>query len=350
MSVTMRWKLSIGAVVMMALGVSATWTLAQAPSGSLLVVLRNEKAGPVLGVIDPAAGKMVARVPIGIDPHAVTVSDDGRLAFVANTNGHGQTKPEGDSISVVDIAARKEVRRVEVGQGSMPHDIRFVGGKVFFSASGFKAIGRYDPARNKVEYFGLGQEGTHMLASTRDATKIFVANNQSNNVAVIEGANPPEWKLTLIPVGLVPEGTDMSPDETQVWTVNEEGGTVSIIDVATKKVAQTLDLKTDHANRLRFTPNGKYVIVLDRQIAEVVVIDAASRQVAKRLKMTGEKPSMGDLVVLPDSSRAYITVQSAAPYIADLDLETLTVTRRIDLPSRGDGLAWSATRASSATN
>lgn len=348
-----RRMLSFGALVIVALAVTAAWTAAQAPSATLLAVMRDEPAGPVLGFVDPASGRIVARVPTGPDPHGVTVSDDGRFAFVANTNGHGKTIPEGDSISVIEVAARKEIRRVEVGQGSMPHDIHFVRGKVYFSASGFKGVGRFDQARNRVEYFGLGQEGTHMLAVNRDATMIFVANNRSDNVAVIEGASPPDWKLTLIPVGRVPEGTDMSPDGKEVWTVNEESGNVSIIDVATKKVAQTLSLQTDHANRLRFTSDGKYAIVLDRQIAEVVVVDTASRQVARRIRMPSEKAgdtSLGDLVVLPDASRAYITVQARAPYIAELELKTLTISRRIDLPSRGDGLAWAAPRASGATN
>lgn len=349
MNVTMRRKLSVCAAMIVALGVAATWTTAQSSSGSLLVVLRGEKAGPVLGVIDAASGKVLGRVPLGTDPHGVTVSDDGKLAYVANTNGHKETIPDGDSISVIDIASRKEIRRVEVGQGAMPHDIHFRRGKVYFSAGGFKSVGRYDPARNKVEYFGLGQDGIHMLAFNRDVTTIFAANNISHTVAVLEGA-PPEWKLTLIPVGKVPEGTDISPDGKQLWTVNEESNNLSIIDVATKKVAQTLDLKTDHANRLRYMPNGKYVIILDRQIAEVVLVDAATRQVAKKIKMTGEKPRMGDLTVLPDSSRVYITVQATPPYIADLDLKTLTVSRHIDLPSSGDGIAWAGPRASSATN
>src|SRR5262245_7521490 len=110
---------------------------AQAPSAALLVVLRGEPGGPILAIVDPSSGKISGRVPIGTDPHGVAVSEDGRLAFVANTNGHNQTIPDGDSISVVDIAARKEVRRVAIGEGTRPHDVHAVGGKVYFSASGF---------------------------------------------------------------------------------------------------------------------------------------------------------------------------------------------------------------------
>jgi YVTN family beta-propeller protein len=351
---SVRRILSVSALGIVTLAVTIAWMMAaQAPAAMLLTVMRDEAAGPVLAFIDPASGKIVDRVPTGPDPHGVTVSDDGRVAFVANTNGHGKTIPGGDSISVIDVALRREIRRVEVGQGSIPHDVHFVRGKVYFSASGFKAVGRYDHARNRVEYFGLGQGGPHMLTVNGDATMIFAANNRSDNVAVIEGAGPPDWKVTLIPVGRAPEGTDISPDARHVWTVNEESGNVSIIDVATKRVAETLNLETDHANRLKFTPDGKYAIVLDREIAEVVVVEAMTRRVATRIRMPSEKTgdiSLGDLVVLPDASRAYITVQSDASYIADLDLKMLTISRRIELPSRADGLAWAAPRASGATN
>ncbi len=344
-----RWA-ALGGLATAGVAALITVAAAQAPAAALLVVLRSEPGGPILAIVDPGTGKVSGRVPIGTDPHGVAVSEDGKLAFVANTNGHNQTIPEGDSLSVVDIAARKEVRRVEIGQGTRPHDVHVVGGKVYFSASGFKALGRYDPARNKVEYFGLGQNGPHMLTVSRDAKTIFAANNGSGTVSVIEGAGPPDWKVTSIAIGGVPEGTDMSPDGKQVWTVSEEGGTVTIFDVATKKVTETLKVQTDHANRLKFTPNGKQVIVLDREIGDVVVIDAATRQVAKRIKMAGDKPGvamgLGDLALVPDSSRVYVTVDARAAggrhYIAVIDLKTLAMTSRIETTTFGDGLAWAA--------
>lgn len=341
------------ALLTAALLLTRTGAGAQLASGpALLVVLRSEPAGPVLGIVDPVAGKIVSRVPIGIDPHGVAVSEDGKMAYVANTNAHGKTVPDGDSISVVDIAARKEIRRVEIGQGSRPHEIRVLGGKAYFSASGFKAVGRYDLTRHKIDYFGLGQNGPHMFAVSKDGKRIFAANNGSGTVSVVDGEGPPDWTTTIVPVGKTPEGTDLSPDGTEVWTVNEESGSVSIIDAVKKTAKETVDLGTDHANRLRFTPDGKRVVVLDREIGEVVVVDAASRKTVKNIKLPGDTSgqgvSLGDLVVLPDASRVYVAADGrasgAAHYIAEIDLKTLEVTRRIEMPTTPDGLAWAAPR------
>ena len=88
---------------------------AQTTSGTLLAVIRGDKMGPVLALIDPAAARIVARVPVGPDAHIVDVSADGKLAFVVNTNDDAK-KADGDTISVVDLAARKELRRVPTAE------------------------------------------------------------------------------------------------------------------------------------------------------------------------------------------------------------------------------------------
>ena len=353
----MRWVVWLGALMVM---VTATMAAAQTPSPALLVVLRPDKAEAMLGIVDPVAGKIVARVPLGPDSAGVAVSADGKLAYVANTNGHGRTVPDGDSISVIDLAARKEVRRVAAGNGTRPHEVHVAGGRVYFTAEGYKAIGRYDPAGNRVEYFGLGQGGPHMIAISKDLNTIYGANHGTNNVTVLEGAREgpastsasvtsPSWKITVIPVGNTPEGIDISPDGKEVWTANEEGGGVSIIDVATK-VAQNVDLQTKHANRLRITPDGRLVLLLDRETGEMVAVDARTRKVVKRLTLPGDKPGetmgVGDFVVVPDSSRVYVSVSSRGGhhYIAAIDLKTLEVTRRIETDSRPNALAWVETK------
>ena len=343
---------------------------AQTRSATLVVVL-NEKTGSTLGIIDPVAGKIIARVPTGRDPHIVAASEDGTLAFVANTNGHGQTIPDGDSISVIDIAARKEIRRVHAGFGTSPLDIQAAGGKVYFSASGYKALGRYDPVRDKVDYFGLGQDGPSNFIVSKDLKAIFAVNPRSNSVSILENfvegpilrypAKPTDWKHTEVPVGKGPSGIAMSPDGKEVWTINEEEGAgSSIINVATRTV-RTIELPTEHAVRLRFTPDGRRVLILDRAqqsgSGQIVVVDTATRKPIKQIRFTGDKSgermSAGNLVVVPDGSRAYVTVNPLSGggrnYIAVIDLKALTMSSRIEIGGDcragavcGNGLAWAA--------
>jgi DNA-binding beta-propeller fold protein YncE len=298
----------------------------------------------------------VGRVPVGPDPAGVAVSPDGKLVFVANRNSGGKSRPDGDSISVVDVAAAKEVRRIEVGNGARPHDIRMVGGKVYFTAEGYRAVGRVDPDRNKVDWtVGLGQKGPTMLAVSRSGNTIVAANADSDNVSVVDGVvkGPSAWEITLLPVGKSPEGVDISPDDKEAWASNEEAGGISIIDLAKKAVIQQLGLQTTHANRLRFTPDGKRVLLADRHTAELVVVDGASRKLIKKVKLPDgvamsatNRNQIYDFTVTPDSARAFVSVNGPAghSYIGEIDLSTLELTRRIETGASGDCMAWVVTR------
>ena len=51
----------------------------------------------VVGVVDPMTLKVIAKMPVGPDPHEVVASSDGRTAYISNYNGGGNI------ISVVDL-------------------------------------------------------------------------------------------------------------------------------------------------------------------------------------------------------------------------------------------------------
>jgi YVTN family beta-propeller protein len=143
----------------------------------------------------------------------------------------------------------------------------------------------------------------------------------------------------VVPVGKGPEGIDVSPDGAQIWTAHSRDGGVSIIDIATKKVIQTLQVGTKRSNRLKFTPGGKLVLISDLDGGELVVLDAASKREIKRMKL-GRSPE--GILVAPDGSRAYVAV-NGDNWVAVLDLKTLEVTRRISTGSP-DGMAWTERR------
>jgi len=306
---------------------------AQVPSPALLVL---DKQANTLEIVDPVARKVTSRLPTGEGPHEITVSDDGKLAFVAN---YGAREP-GNSLSVIDLVAQKELRRVDLGALRRPHGIEFRGGKVYFTAEFAKVVARYDPAADRVDWIlGTGQNITHMLVLNQDANKIFTANIGSDSVTAIEVA-PTGWNETVIPVGKGPEGIDWSPDGSHVWTAHSRDGGISIIDARSNKVIEMLDVHTRRSNRLKFTPDGKHVLVSDLDAGELVVLDAVSRKEIKRLKL-GRTPS--GILITPDGSTAYVAV-SGDDKIAVVDLKTLEVTSSIFTGASPDGMAWVAGR------
>ena len=306
--------------------------VAQTPSPALLVL---EKSDNSLAIVDPASLKVVGRVPAGKDPHEVTASADGKLAYVSN---YGGTQSVLRTISVVDLARQKTLAPIDLGALRGAHGIEFAEGKVWFTAETNKAIARYDPATQQIDWvMGTGQSRTHMLVLTKDLRAIFTSNVNSDTVSALERTpDGKDWNVTAIPVGKGPEGIDLSPDGREVWAANSGDGGVSIVDVATKKVVKTLDVQTRHSNRLRFTPDGKLVLISDPAGGELVAVDAASRKERRRWNI-GRSPQ--GIVVVPDGSLAYVAL-SGDNKVAVLDLKTLQVTGYIATGNAPDGLAW----------
>ncbi|HWZ29763.1 MAG TPA: YncE family protein [Bryobacteraceae bacterium] len=299
--------------------------------GATLLVLNKEDA--TLAIVDPASGKILGRVPTGEGPHEVAT--DGKLAFVGN---YGTGPAPGKSISVIDLASKKELRRVEVSPLQRPHGIFVSGGKVYFTAEANKLVARYDPVSNQIDWMmGTGLNSTHMVMLTRDGSKMFTSNIGSDAIAILErGSNPINWNMTVVPVGKGPEAIEISPDEKEIWTAHSRDGGVSIIDIATKKVTGTIDVHTKRSNRLKIAPDGKRILITDLEAGELVVLDRDTRHEIKRIKL-GKSPE--GILIVPDGSRAYIAV-NGDNYLAVLDLKTLELTGRVSTGNGPDGMAW----------
>ncbi len=296
-----------------------------------LLVLNKEDA--TLSILDAASGKLLGSVPTGAGPHEVVVSDDGRTAYVSN---YGTGPAPGNTISVIDIDARKEVRRVDVAPLARPHGLWFTNGKLYFTAETNRRVVRYDPASNNIEWqFETGQNGTHMLLVTKDAKTIFASNIGSDSVSAIQQANDGTWTQTLIPVGKGPEGIDVSPDGRHIWSAHSRDGGVSVIDVASKKVLHTIDIGTKRSNRIKLTPDGKFALVSDLDAGEVIVLDTTARKELKRLPLG----RMVEGILIPDNSRAFVAV-NGENYVAEIDLKTWEVKRKMPAGKGPDGLAW----------
>lgn len=301
------------------------------PSPALLVL---DKEDNMLSIIDPATAKTVARIPTGEGPHEIAASDDGKMAFVANYGG----RTAGNTISVMDLVAQKELHRMDLGALRRPHGIIFAEGKVWFTAEQNRLIARYDPVANQIDWLlGIGQNGTHMLLFSKDRSLLFTSNIGSDSTTMLQhGSDPYAWSAANVSVGKGPEGGDLSPDGREYWAANSGDGSISIIDVATKKVAQTVDIHTKRSNRLKFALDGKLVLVSDLAGNELIVLDASLRKEIKRLNV-GRQPE--GILIHPDGAHAYVAL-AGEKTVAILDLKTLEVSARIPTGNGPDGMAW----------
>jgi YVTN family beta-propeller protein len=328
---TMHTRHLLMTTVVLGLAIGGSVPRAQRAAPRLLV-LNKEDAN--LAIVDPVSGNVLGRVPVGQGPHELVTSTDGKIAYASN---YGTGPAPGRTISMIDIAAQKELRRIDVSPLSRPHGLAFVNGKLYFTAEADKKIARYDPATNTVDWqFETGQATTHMVLPTKDARTIFTSNIGGDSVSAIVTGAGGAWTQTVIPVGKGPEGIDLSPDGREVWSAHSRDGGVSIIDVATKKVVQTIDLGTKRSNRIKLTPDAKFALVSDLEAGELIVLDAPARKVLKRLPL-GKAPE--GILIPPAGGVAYVAV-NGDNFIAVVDLKTWQVTKKIATGTGPDGMAW----------
>jgi YVTN family beta-propeller protein len=353
-------------LIVVATLILSTALLAQStPRESLLILSKRDHT---IAIVDPATLKVVAKAPVGNDPHEVIASADGKTAYVTNY-GSGAF----NTLAVIDLVAQKALPSIDLGALRGPHGLDFAGGKLWFTAEAAKSIGSYDPSMQKIDWiFGTGQNRTHMIYVMSDLKTIVTTNVSSATVSIIEkiavagpggpppgasnsgqgtgaGAPPPgpppgaprtDWNQTLISVGNGDEGFDISPDHKEIWTANAQDGTISIIDFAAKKVVQTLDANVRSANRLKFTPDGKLVFVSSLGGADAVVLNAATRAEVKRIPIGH---GAAGIQMQPDGSRVFIACTSDN-YVVVIDVKSLQVTAHIDAGPNPDGMAWAVQR------
>ncbi len=342
------------------------WAGVPSWAASFLLVLN--KGDNTLAIVDASTLAVKGHVPSGPDPHEVVASADGRLAYISNyTQGNGAAS----TLSVVDLTARKQLPPIDLGALTRPHGLTLSQGKIYFTAEGAKVTGRFDPVSNKIDWVvGTGQNRTHMVIVSRDGKQVFTSNVASASICLIEqvegggfggrgpggpppggrgpggpppggrGPAPPDWNVTVIPVGRGAEGFDLSPDGRQVWAANAQDASVSVIDVASRKVVQTVPVPFRSANRLKFTPDGKYALVSDLGGNDLFVLDAASRAIVQKIDLGG---GAAGIQMDPNGNRAFVAVGSANS-VAIIDLTTWKIASRISAGPGPDGLAWADTK------
>jgi YVTN family beta-propeller protein len=361
---------SFAAIVAISVSLAAQPT----PSESLLVLSKHDH---ILSIVDPATLMVVAHTPVGPDPHEVVASSDGKTAYVSIYGGGAF-----HVINVIDLVGQKTLPEIDTGALNGPHGLAFLGGKLWFTAEGAKAVASYDPAKAKIDWImGTGQNRTHMLYVTADEKHIYTTNVASGTVSILEKAavqmqplpGPPsgsgpqdrlqqggpggalpgmggpggpggqprmDWTQTVIPVGKGDEGFDVTPDGRELWTADAQDGTISIVDLAAKKRIATLDAKVFGANRLKFTLDGKLALISSLRDGNLVVYDVAARKEFKRVPIGH---GAAGILMQPDGSRAYVAC-TPDNYVVVVDLKTLEVVGHVDAGGEPDGLAWAVRR------
>jgi len=301
-----------------------------------------QKGEATLGIIDPAAGRVIASVPEGgITGHEVVASPDGRIAYVPiyGNSGVGQPGTDGSKIVAIDIASRKIVGAVDFGHGVRPH-MPIIGpkdGLLYVTTELEKSITLIDPKTLKiVGSIPTGQPESHMLALSHDGRRGYTANVGPGTVSVLDIAA--RKTLAVIPISKTTQRIAITPDDKWVFTADQTKPQLAAIDTATNKIAHWIPLD-GIAYGTAATLDGRYLIVTIPTKSEVAIVDLKTMQVVHSVQTPADPE---EVLMRPGGKFAYVSCVHSHQ-VAEIDLSTWKVTRTIEDGKSSDGLAW-ATR------
>lgn len=324
-------------------------TLASAAraQGALIVLNKSDAQASLL---DLATGKVVATLPVGDGPHEVAVAPDGKTAVVCNYGG----QTPGNSLTVLDLAKRAVVRTIDLGEYRRPHGIVWLpdGKRVAVTSELSKMVVLVDVARGVVDRAVPTDAAlTHMVVVSRDGRHAYTANIGGGSVSRLDlaGSTPALVHVT----GKGPEGIDLSPDGREVWAADRTLDRITIM--SSDKLDSLGSVETlRFPNRLKFTPDGKRVLVSNATAGAITVYDVARRSLIATVRIPfdaskkkaevvlgdmGESAVPLGIVMEPNGKRAWIAT-AALGEIVELDLTSLTITRTIAAGNNPDGMAY----------
>lgn len=147
------------------------------------------------------------------------------------------------------------------------------------------------------------------------ANTVIVLNSDDDSMSVISG--PDRKEVSRLPIGRAPHHLMLTPDKQDLIIANASGNELVFVDPSTGAVRRRLPKIAD-PYQIGFSPDAKWFVTTSDRLDRVDIYNAADFSLAHRLSMP-RMPS--HIAFLPDSSRAFITLQ-ATDSVAAIDLAT----------------------------
>ena len=305
---------------------------------SLLVV---NQGNATVSVVDPASQQTVAVIEEktgNVHGHEITVSPDGKTAYLPIYGSTGVGKPgiDGHEMFFIDVPSRTITSRLDFGHGIRPHlpVIDPVSGLLYVTTELDQTVTVIDPKTRKiVGTVPTGQEQSHMLVLSHDGRLGYTANVGPGTVSVLD--LKARKTLAVIPVAGEVQRISISNDDKLLFTSDYTKPQLVVIDTATRKVKQTIELPNLGYGSAS-TKDGKWLLIAVPQAKQVAVIDLEAMKVVRTIDV----PALPqEVLVRPDGKVAYVSCNQSGQ-VAAIDLGTWAVQKIIPTSPLADGLAW----------
>jgi len=265
-----------------------------------------------------AAGtdSLLGRAQVEMFPTTIAVTPDGALAFVANSDFHGD-HPRVNVVTIVRTATMTPLTNLPACD--MPHGVKVnhAGTLVYVSCmnsdeileidrQSFRIRRRHKTGEGTGHTMGVGAGGRHGVAHT----------TAPQAAAAAEGAGR-DCSPTFVSV---------SPDDKRLYVACNHGNTLQVLDAATLELLKEIPVGAGAYN-VEPSADGRWVIVTNKKAQSVSLVDAQS--LAEVIRIPTSKPLPHGVAYSPDGRWAFISAESIGADPGAVDVIDLTTRARV---------------------
>ena len=285
--------------------------VAAAPDGSAWYVTIAHGT-PYGSLWKMAAGtdSLLGRAPVEMFPTTIALTPDGALAFVANSDFHGD-HPRTNVVSIVDTRQMAQITNLPACD--MPHGVKVnhAGTFVYVSCMNSDEILEIDRQSFRITRRHKTGEGTgHQMAgaSTPGPGPLH---------AMPPSASAHDCSPTFVSV---------SPDDKRLYVACNHGNTLQVLDAASLELVKEIAVGAGAYN-VEPSPDGRWVIVTNKKARSISIIDGSTLAEAARVETS--KPLPHGVAYAPDGRWVFISSESVGADPGAVDVVDLTTQRRV---------------------
>ena len=271
-----------------------------------------------------AAGNdsLMGRAAVEMFPTTIALTPDGKLAFVANSDFHGD-HPRVNVVTIVETATMTPLTNLPACD--MPHGVKVnhAGDLVYVSCMNSDEILEVD--RQSFQILRRHKTGAGMGHEMAGAGGLPM---HGASIAALTGGGR-DCSPTFVSV---------APDDRRLYVACNHGNTVQVLDAATLELVKEIPVGTGAYN-VEPSADGRWVIVTNKKAQSISLLDAQTLTEVARIPTS--KPLPHGVAYSPDGRWAFVSAESvgADPGAVDvIDLTTRTRVASIAVPRQPTGI------------
>jgi len=258
---------------------------------------------------------LVGRAPLEMFPTTIALTPDGELAFVANSDFHGD-HPRRNVVSIVYTGPMLTL--TQLAACDMPHGVKVnhAGTRVYVSCMNSDEILEIDR-----ETLGIARR------------------HPTGGVAMPMTTGHGGGKGRAVRDACMPTFVSVSPDDRRLYVACNGSDALQVVDAGTLELLRAVP--TGHgAYNVEPSPDGRWVIVTNKKDRSVSLFDAATLTEAARIPTSKQLPH--GVAYAPDGRFAFISLESVGADPGGVDVIDLTTKARVastPVPLQPTGIA-----------